>query len=133
MANEKPNTPASKPTTPPAATPPAFSLDFTDEAALPSAAEINAVTNPFQAKVNELARTGRKASVILQDAPIGDDGKPVSAEGNVQWAREQIRKACGNIGKGAKTKVFPLTEKPGYSKVFFEVGDKVDRPRKTGK
>lgn len=99
-------------------------LNFEDVKKIPAASQRAALTNPFQAKVNELAKSGEASSVVVND----DD---------VEWTRRMIRSACGAIGKGSETKVTPATEKadgsgpkiPGKSRVYFSVPEK--RARKT--
>jgi len=95
------------------------SLSFQDVDAIPTGDSLNAMTNPFQEKVNELARTKKGAFVDLPDDQVDN-------------ARTLIRRACGNINMGAKTRVTATTPKrDGFSRVWFQVGDKVERKRKT--
>lgn len=88
---------------------PAFS--FADEEDVPGAAEVNQITNPFQDKVNELAKSGRAASFEVKD------------EKTAKWARDQIRRAAANINKGAVTKSAPVKGTDKF-KIWFKVGDK---------
>lgn len=100
-------------------TKPTVSLSFEDADTMPGAQELNAVTNPFQEKVNELAQSGKATSFVVPD-------------GDVATCREQIRRAANNIDKGAKTKPVPEKGRDGYTRIWFEVGTKVKRPRKNG-
>jgi hypothetical protein len=97
-------------------------LMFDDIAEIPGSTQRAALTNPFQEKVNALAKNGGASSVVVSD----DD---------VKWVRDMIRRATGAIGKGAVTKVTPATENPdgtgkkipGKSRVYFSVGNKRTR------
>lgn len=84
---------------------------------IPTAEELNSAANPFQEKVNELARTGKAAQFVLPD----DD---------VDWARGQIRRAAGNIGLGANTRFMAEKGRPGFSRIFFNTKAKTVRSRK---
>lgn len=93
---------------------------FDDHEDMPGAAAINAKVNPYQAKVNELARTGRTASFLI---PLTD----------AKHAREQIRRAANNIKKGASTREVPEKHphKPDvkHVRIYFHVREMQSRPR----
>lgn len=119
----KPNVPA--PSKPPVSeddkmikvtTTPAVALTFEDSDKMPGRAELNAKENPFQEKVNEISRNGKAASIVV---PKGD------AENGEKWARDQIRRACNNIGKGAITKV--EVHSATHVRVWFQTKAKTKR------
>lgn len=125
MATKLPNLPGNKPTTP--ATPPEDKREetpmmpespangakfvFEDVDDVPGAADVNQITNPFQDKVNELAKTQRAASFVVEN------------EKAAKWARDQIRRAAANINKGAVTKQAPVKGTDKF-KIWFKIGDK---------
>lgn len=92
-------------------------LSFEDVDDIPQGAELDAITNPFTEKVNELARTGKATRF------------PYAAE-NEKWALNKIRRAANNIGKGAKTKVTPVEGDPTKVIIWFKIGEKSARGRK---
>jgi hypothetical protein len=73
--------------------------------------------NPYQDKVNELAKTGKGAAVKVLDE-------------DVKQVRADIRKAANNIEKGATTRV-QILPGTGYSRVYFTIGAMAKRPRKS--
>lgn len=87
---------------------------FEDLDKMPGAAELSAETNPFQEKVNELAKTGKATSVVRKDR-------------DVEAVRNQIRRAANNIQMSGKTKVVELKDRPGFTKIFFSVGPKKEK------
>lgn len=95
-------------------TSPAVNLSFEDADAMPEAKELNQSSNPFQEKVNELARTGKAAAVVV----------PVDQE---SWARSMIRRAANNIDKGARTKVQKVDGQDNMRRIWFKIGKKVER------
>lgn len=97
-----------------------LALEFVDHDEFIDQNAVNAKTNPFQAKINELAQSGRSASVLI---PESDE----------KWAREQIRRAANNVNKGARTKVVPEVHPHHpdvkHVRVHFVVGEMQKRPR----
>lgn len=86
-------------------------LVFTDLAELPGA-DVLAV-NPYQDKVNELARTGRAASIRVHEDKVDSE-------------RNSIRRAANSINKGAKTKVSQPDDENMVT-IYFKIGDKRDK------
>jgi hypothetical protein len=93
-------------------------LNFEDVEVMPDAKDLNAQANPFQAKINELAKSGKGSSVVVPDA-------------DVDWVRAQVRRACGNINLGATTRFTAEAGRPGMSRVFFSTKAKTTRARKS--
>lgn len=87
---------------------------FEDLDKMPGAAELSAETNPFQEKVNELAKTGKASSVVRKDR-------------DVEAVRNQIRRAANNINMSGKTKVVELKDRPGFTRIFFAVEAKKEK------
>lgn len=108
-----PENPPSEQTTP--------ALHFEHAEAMPDANEINSVVNPFQVAVNKLVQSGGATSVLLDQS-------------DVKWARDNIRRAANNVGKGGKTREVPEKDSAGHLtgkvRVWFTVGEKVKRTRK---
>jgi len=92
-------------------------LSFEDTDEFPEGAQLDALTNVFQAKVNELAQSG-KATKFTYPAE------------NEKWALNKIRRAANNINKGAKTRTFPVDGDPSKILIWFKIGDKISRPRR---
>lgn len=89
-------------------------LNFQDAPEMPDAKELNQSSNPFQEKVNELAKSGNASSVVI----------PVEKE---SWARTMIRRAANNIDMGTRTKVQKVEGDPTKVRVWFRVTTKVKR------
>lgn len=95
----------------------AESLLFDDVEDIPQGSDLDALTNPFQDKVNELAQSG-KATRFKYDAE------------NETWALNKIRRAANNVNKGARTKVTPVEGDPTKVLIWFKVVQKTNRPRR---
>lgn len=99
-------------------------LNFDDVETIPGASQRASLTNPFQDKVNELAKSGAATSLVVR-------------EDDEDWTRMMIRRAAGAINKGAVTKVAPATKNkdgsgdkiPGHVRIYFSIGEK--RARKS--
>lgn len=105
-----------QPNMPNTATLPEASSEFVFEDAdrMPGAAELSAETNPFQEKINELAKSGKATSIVRPDR-------------EVEGIRNQIRRAANNIGMSGKTKVVEVKGRPGHTRIWFSVGPKKEK------
>lgn len=114
---ESPAAESREPKMPNTATLPEASNEFVFEDAdrMPGAAELSAETNPFQEKINELAKTGKATSIVRPDR-------------EVEGIRNQIRRAANNIGMSGQTKVVEVKGRPGFTRIWFSV-----RPKKENK
>lgn len=115
-AVESPAAESKEPNMPSTATLPDTSEDFAfeDLDKMPGAAELSAETNPFQEKINELAKSGKASSVVRRDR-------------DVENVRNQIRRAANNINMSGKTKVVELKDRPGFTRIFFAVEPKKEK------
>lgn len=118
---------ASQPNSPAAATSPkgrpAMNLQFDDHDSIP---DLSAMKNPFQSAINELARSENKGaakSIVMPDVKTDAQGKRIKSE-DVQWARERIRAAAASVNRGARTEVVPEEGRPGFSRIYFSLGEK---------
>lgn len=97
---------------------------------LPGASQIKAMTNPFQAEVNDIAKTGEASCVICTEKSAPN----VDGMFDEETARRLIRGAVQNIDKGCDTKVAPVLDDkgqpvPGRVFVYFKVRAK--RPKQS--
>lgn len=91
-------------------------LDFTDRDAPPTAAELSQSSNPFQEKINELARTGKATSFV---APVDDADTLIN----------QIRAAAANISKGSRVRREEIKGDSSRIRIHFWVDEKRDKKR----
>lgn len=93
-------------------------FQIVDEESIPDSSTRNMSENPFQEKINELAKTGKAASVVV---PTEDE----------ETIRAQIRRAAGNIGKGGHTVPEKVPGRDDVVKIWFRVKEKRARKPKT--